>query len=145
MYLRGGVSRAPGGPAAEEGGSRTDHLMRGLFAAAYRFEQADIALSGRAGIALFPNDAPDADALLLRAEAALKKAKSSGERYFFYEQRMGERVSEHMALESQLRRALGKNEFVLHYQPKVEVDTRNVVGVEALIRWQHPELGLVPA
>jgi diguanylate cyclase (GGDEF)-like protein/PAS domain S-box-containing protein len=130
--------------SAEEVASRTDHLMRGLFAAAYRFEQADIALSGRAGIALFPNDAPDADALLLRAEAALKKAKSSGERYFFYEQRMGERVSEHMALESQLRRALGKNEFVLHYQPKVEVDTRNVVGVEALIRWQHPELGLVP-
>ena len=83
------------------------------------------------------------DTLFRNAEAALKMAKASGDRYLFYTQAMNEHVAEKMALENRLRQALEKDEFVLHYQPKVDLETRSIVGVEALIRWQSPELGLV--
>jgi EAL domain-containing protein (putative c-di-GMP-specific phosphodiesterase class I) len=77
-------------------------------------------------------------------EAALAKAKALGERYVIYTSALTERIGERLTLENKLRRALEKHEFVLHYQPKVEMETRRIVGVEALIRWQSPELGLVP-
>src|SRR5439155_1350606 len=78
------------------------------------------------------------------AESAVKRAKSQGERYLFYTAQMTERVAEKLALENKLRRALERDEFILHYQPKVDLERRSIVGVEALIRWQSPELGLVP-
>ena len=90
------------------------------------------------------NDGSDADALLRNAEAALEKTKASGERYLFYTQQMTERIGEKLALENNLRQALEKDEFVLHYQPKVDTVTRRIESVEALIRWQSPELRLVP-
>jgi EAL domain-containing protein (putative c-di-GMP-specific phosphodiesterase class I) len=74
----------------------------------------------------------------------LNRAKSTSERYLFYTQQMTERVAGHLILENKLRRALEKNEFVLHYQPTVDVETRRIVGIEALMRWQSPDLGLVP-
>lgn len=98
----------------------------------------------KAGIALFPNDGADAESLLRNAEAALMKAKQAGDRQLFYAPQMTERVAETLALENKLRQALEKEEFVLHYQPKVDLQSRAIVGVEALIRWQSPELGLVP-
>jgi len=104
----------------------------------------ELRVSTKAGIALFPNDGPDAETLFKNAEAALKKAKASGERYLFYTEEMTERVAEKLALENKLRQALENDEFVLHYQPKIDLETRAIVGVEALIRWQSPELGLVP-
>jgi len=73
----------------------------------------------------------------------LKKAKASGEKYLFYTQQMNERAAERLALESRLRQALEKGEFVLHYQPKEDLQSRRIVGVEALIRWMSPEFGLV--
>jgi len=82
--------------------------------------------------------------LLGNAEAALKKAKTGGDKFLFYAQKMNERVAENLALENKLRMALEREEFVLHYQPKVDLDSGAVVGLEALIRWQSPELGLVP-
>jgi EAL domain-containing protein (putative c-di-GMP-specific phosphodiesterase class I) len=82
--------------------------------------------------------------LFQNAEAALKKAKATGERYLFHTQQMTERIGEELALENKLRKALEKEEFVLHYQPKVDTSTRRIESVEALIRWQSPELGLVP-
>ena len=72
----------------------------------------------------FPSDGADAESLLKNAEAALKKAKASGERYLFYTQQMTERAAEKLALENQLRQALENEEFVLHYQPKVDLETR---------------------
>jgi EAL domain-containing protein (putative c-di-GMP-specific phosphodiesterase class I) len=96
------------------------------------------------GLALSPDDGKDPDRLFLRAESALKKAKASGERYLFYAETMSERVAENLSLEDKLRTALKREEFVLHYQPKVDIDSRRVVGLEALIRWQSAELGLVP-
>ncbi len=78
------------------------------------------------------------------AEAALKKAKASGDRYLFYTQKMTETVAGKLTLENQLRQALDKEEFVLHYQPKVSLASGKVTGAEALIRWNDPRTGLVP-
>jgi len=103
----------------------------------------EIRISTQAGVALYPADGEDPDSLFRNAEAALKKA-TSGERYVFYAKEMTERVADKVSLENKLRLALERDEFVLHYQPKVDSVTRRVVGLEALIRWQSPELGLVP-
>lgn len=104
----------------------------------------DVTLSALAGIAIYPYDGSDAEALLKNAEAALKRASSPGERTVFFTQEIGDRISERLSMETRLRRALGNEEFVLHYQPKVDLDTRALRGLEALIRWRSPELGLVP-
>jgi diguanylate cyclase (GGDEF)-like protein/PAS domain S-box-containing protein len=104
----------------------------------------DLALAFTIGAAVFPEDGADAETLFRNAEAALKKAKASGERYLFYAPEMNARVAESLTLENKLRRALDLGQFVLHYQPKVDVRTRALTGLEALIRWQDPELGLVP-
>jgi EAL domain-containing protein (putative c-di-GMP-specific phosphodiesterase class I) len=93
---------------------------------------------------MFPADGADADTLFRNAEAALKKAKASGNRYLFYTQTMNERVAENLTLENQLRRALDKEEFVLHYQPKVNLQSGKLTSAEALIRWNDPRTGLVP-
>ncbi len=114
------------------------------FGPPYAVGGTELRVSAKAGIALFPNDGADADALFQNAEAALKKAKATGERYLFHTQQMTERIGEKLALENKLRQALEKEEFVLHYQPMVDTATRRIDSVEALIRWQSPELGLVP-
>jgi diguanylate cyclase (GGDEF)-like protein/PAS domain S-box-containing protein len=98
----------------------------------------------KAGIAMFPNDGDTAEILCRNAEAALKKAKEAGDRYVFYTPELNARVAEALALENRLRGALEAGQFVLHYQPKVDTKTRALVGLEALIRWNDPELGLVP-
>ena len=120
-----------------------DQLLR-CFDDPFRLGDQELRVVGKAGIALYPEDGTDADTLFRNAEAAVKKAKNSGDRYLFYTQQMMEKVAEKLALENELRRALEKEEFVLHYQPKVELSTGRITGVEALIRWQHPERGLVP-
>ncbi|HEX2829184.1 MAG TPA: EAL domain-containing protein [Burkholderiales bacterium] len=97
-----------------------------------------------AGIAMYPTDGRDPDTLLANAEAALKQAKLRAERYVFYEAAMNARVAEKLTLESRLRRALDKDQFVLHYQKKIDVATGAAKGLEALIRWDDPEAGLVP-
>ncbi|MEO8360815.1 MAG: EAL domain-containing protein [Vicinamibacteria bacterium] len=97
-----------------------------------------------AGVALSPDDGPDADALVRNAEAALKKAKTRGEPLLFYAQKMTEAVAGALTMENQLRRAVERQEFVLHYQPKLSFRTRKLTGAEALIRWNDPGSGLVP-
>lgn len=104
----------------------------------------ELTLSAKAGIAFFPGDGTDAETLLMNAETAVNNAKTTGDRQAFYTQHLNASVGERLALESKLRRALEREEFVLHYQPKVDLDTRRLKGVEALIRWQSPDLGLVP-
>src|SRR6267143_1061610 len=121
-----------------------EQLLAECFGPPYAVIGTELRVSAKAGIALFPNDGADADALFQNAEAALKKAKATGERYLFHTQQMTERIGENLALENKLRQALEKEEFVLHYQPKVDTATRRIDSVEALIRWQSPELGLVP-
>ncbi len=107
------------------------------------FEGNEYRLSAKAGIALGPADGGDAETLLQNAESALARAKRSGERRLFYEPEMNARVGERLILESRLRVALEQNQFVLHYQPKFDSYTRTITGLEALIRWADPEMGLV--
>jgi diguanylate cyclase (GGDEF)-like protein len=111
---------------------------------AYQVGDTELRLATKAGFAICPNDGTDAETLFRNAEAALKRAKATGEPYLFYTDTMTARIAEQLTLENKLRQALERDEFVLHYQPKVELETRRIVGVEALLRWQSPELGLVP-
>jgi len=104
----------------------------------------ELRLAARAGISMFPADGQDADALIANAEAALKKAKDSAQRYLFYTSAMNGRVAERLSLETRLRNAIELEEFLLHYQPKVELKTGRVVGLEALIRWREKDGKLIP-
>ena len=101
-------------------------------------------LAAKIGVAVFPDDGTDADTLFQNAEAALKKAKTSRDRYLFYAQKMIETVAMSLGIENRLRRALERDEFVLHYQPKVNLVTGKLTGAEALIRWNDPVSGLTP-
>ena len=127
----------------EEFVRRNGARMQAYFGEPFLLGGRELRIWAKAGIAMFPEDGADADSLLKNAESALKKAKASGARFLFYTPHMTERVAEKLALENELRQALERDEFVLHYQPKVEVASREIVGVEALLRWQRPGKGLV--
>jgi len=116
---------------------------REVFGEPFQLGDTALRVSARIGVALCPTDGDDADTLLRNAEAALKRVSASAEKVLFYAPQMTERGAENLTLENKLQQALEKDEFVLHYQPKVDVETRRIVGVEALIRWQSAELGLV--
>ncbi len=110
----------------------------------FRLNDGVFRLAAKLGVALFPDDGADAETLFRNAEAALKKAKASGEHYLFYTQTMTAAVAAKLTLENQLRQALDNEEFVLHYQPKVKLANGKISGAEALIRWNDPRTGLVP-
>jgi PAS domain S-box-containing protein/diguanylate cyclase (GGDEF)-like protein len=119
-------------------------LAGSCFAEPYGVQGTELKLGAKMGLAIFPNDGVDAESLLVNAEAALRRAKETGERQVVYTPELTERTGARLTLESKLGRALERQEFVLYYQPKVDTATRSIVGLEALIRWQSPELGLVP-
>jgi diguanylate cyclase (GGDEF)-like protein/PAS domain S-box-containing protein len=114
-----------------------------LFGAPFDVDGRDVQLAAKTGIAVYPADGMDADALIRNAEAALKRAKETGERYLFYAPNINARVSEQVELEHRLRKAVERGELFLHFQPKLDLVTRRIVGLEALMRWQAPEGGLV--
>ena len=96
------------------------------------------------GIGIFPGDGHDPETLVRNADTAMYRAKDQGrDNYQLYAPAMNARALERLALENMLRKALSQNELVLHYQPIVELGSKNIVGLEALIRWQHPEQGLL--
>jgi len=109
----------------------------------FRLNEGVFRMAFKAGAAQFPDDGNDAETLFKNAEVALKKAKTSGEHYLFYTQQMAEAVAGKLSLENQLREAIDKGEFVLHYQPKIDLHSGKLTGAEALIRWQDPRSGLV--
>jgi diguanylate cyclase (GGDEF)-like protein/PAS domain S-box-containing protein len=110
----------------------------------YVLEGQELRVAARVGIALYPADGADADTLFRNAEAALKKSRDSGERYLFYAADMNARAAHVLSLETRLRKAVEERQFVLHYQPKIELTSDRICGLEALIRWQEPGVGLTP-
>jgi diguanylate cyclase (GGDEF)-like protein len=121
-----------------------DRWWREWLGSTFKVDDQELTLSAKAGIALYPADGTDANTLLRNAQAALKKAKDSPSKHVFYTPNLSEQLAERVTLESQMRRALENEEFVLHYQPKVDMAERRLVGVEALLRWKNPQLGLIP-
>jgi diguanylate cyclase (GGDEF)-like protein/PAS domain S-box-containing protein len=104
----------------------------------------DLHIDGSIGISIYPEDGEDAEMLIENADTAMHHAKESGRNNFqFFKAEMNLEAIERQSLEGGLRRALGREEFLLHYQPKVNLDTGEITGVEALIRWQQPDRGLV--
>jgi diguanylate cyclase (GGDEF)-like protein len=122
---------------------RAERLVEQL-SAPYVLGSNDCHVTVSIGISVFPADGSDAQALLKAADVAMYRAKDTGrDSYMFYSAAMNVHTLERLELESDLRHALERNEFLLHYQPKVEVATGLITGIEALLRWNHPRRGLV--
>lgn len=118
--------------------------MLAAFALPHRIDRHDLHIGVSIGISIYPENGRDAETLIKNADTAMYHAKESGRNnYQFFEQSMNARAVERHAIEAGLRRALERQEFVLHYQPKINLDNGAIVGAEALIRWQHPERGLL--
>ncbi len=109
-----------------------------------RVDERELVVSCSVGIAVFPDDGRDAETLIRNADAAMYHAKELGRaNYQFFTEKMNIAAARRLALESDLRRALARDELRMHYQPFVDASTGRVAGHEALVRWQHPERGLV--
>ena len=117
--------------------------MAELFAEPFLIEGRQIPVSLRSGVAIYPENGQDAGTLVQNAEAALKTAKASGEKMLRHKPGMNSALAERLSVEHRLRSALERNQFVLHYQPKVSLASGRIVGVEALLRWMDPVRGLM--
>jgi diguanylate cyclase (GGDEF)-like protein/PAS domain S-box-containing protein len=110
-----------------------------------RVEERDLSVSPSIGIAIFPDDGRDAETLIRNSDAAMYHAKEMGRaNYQFFTAEMNQAASRRLALEGDLRRALGRDELRVYYQPILDARTGRLAAHEALVRWQHPERGLVP-
>jgi diguanylate cyclase (GGDEF)-like protein/PAS domain S-box-containing protein len=127
---------------AEDAVICAEKMIRAL-AAPHQIGTHELHLTASVGIATFPGDAEDAEALIRNADVAMYQAKSNGRNnHQRFKSEMNAVASTHQSVETDLRLAIERREFVLHYQPKVNLKTGAIAGVEALIRWQHPQLGL---
>lgn len=110
----------------------------------YRIEGHDLYTSPSIGIAMYPSDGEDGETLMKNADAAMYHAKAAGRNNFqFFDSKMNDAVLERLNIENALRQALAQEQFLLHFQPILDLRTGRVVSVEALVRWLHPEQGLV--
>lgn len=109
----------------------------------FTLEGQDVFITASIGIALYPGDGTDGNSLLRNADAAMYACKEQGGNFRFYSPSMNAATLERLAVETGLRRAMERQEFVLHYQPVVEFSTGTILGLEALIRWQHQDRGLL--
>jgi diguanylate cyclase (GGDEF)-like protein/PAS domain S-box-containing protein len=136
-FLLTGISEATGATSVAR-------RLQAILDAPFMVEGHELYVTSSIGIGLYPEDGRDPQELLKSAGAALYRAKQAGgSNYQFYTADMSERALQKLALENQLRWALERKEFRVHYQPQVSINTGEVTGMEALVRWQHPEHGLI--
>jgi diguanylate cyclase (GGDEF)-like protein/PAS domain S-box-containing protein len=128
---------------AEDAAISARKTLRAL-TAPHIIDSKSLDISVSIGVSTYPIDGQDAESLINRADNAMYEAKQRGRNnYQFFRHEMHARLAERQSLEADLRCALGRNEFVLHYQPKLNLQTGQITGVEALIRWLHPQRGMV--
>jgi diguanylate cyclase len=128
---------------AEDAAISANRILRAV-ADVHRIDQHDLHVTASVGISIYPDDGEDAEALIKNADTAMYQAKDMGRQaYRFFEPNMNARAVERQSIEADLRRALERQELVLHYQPKIDLTTGAISGAEALIRWRHPSRGLI--
>jgi EAL domain-containing protein (putative c-di-GMP-specific phosphodiesterase class I) len=123
----------------------TARRMLQTVAQAHSVDQHDLHVTTSIGVSVFPDDGQDAETLIKNADTAMYQAKENGRQsYQFFKPAMNVRAVERQSIEESLRRALEREEFLVQYQPKVNLKTLEITGAEALIRWKHPVRGMVP-
>jgi len=121
------------------------YTLLNLFKQPFQIKHHTHYLTASIGIAFFPQNGQTPQSLIQAAETAMNSAKKKGKnQYAFYTQSLGDTLYEELTLENDMRSALVNNEFQLYFQPQIEMHSKKVIGLEALIRWQHPEKGLIP-
>lgn len=111
----------------------------------FSIDGSELSTSLSIGIAVYPDDGEDHDTLLKKADTAMYKSKDAGRNtYRFYTEQMNIDAVEHLQIRNNLRKGLEREEFVLHFQPQIDLSSNAVIGAEALIRWNHPEFGMIP-
>ncbi|MFJ5446017.1 EAL domain-containing protein [Methylobacillus methanolivorans] len=124
-------------------GKMAEQVLQRL-AQPYLIEGYELHSSSSIGIGIYPHDGSDAHSLLKNVDTAMYEAKSSGKNNFkFFTEKMREEINERLHMENHLRQALLREEFELHYQPQIEIASGRMIGMEALVRWNHPEWGMV--
>jgi diguanylate cyclase (GGDEF)-like protein len=128
-----------------EAASRVARQVLEALSRSFQVDGQDVFLTPSIGISIYPDDGTDDASLLRNAGVAMQHVKASGRNGVeFYSEKINTVSVERLLLETQLRGAIERDELVLHYQPKLDLRTGHIIGAEALLRWQHPELGLVP-
>jgi len=127
-----------------EGASNVAEKICRSVARPFVFMQQKMFVTTSIGISIFPDDGEDVSALIKHADSAMFRAKEKRNDFCFYERGMEAEIAKRLKLEQELRKAIDSDQLVLHYQPKVDFKTGELVGAEALVRWEHPLKGLVP-
>jgi len=130
--------------ATGEGAVAVANKLQTALEEPFALEGLSLDVEASIGVALYPDHAADADELLQRADIAMYTAKQTHAGFVLFDPKLDQHSPRRLALLGELRRAIEQQQLVLHYQPKVDAHTGRVLGVEALVRWQHPEHGLVP-
>ena len=127
----------------EAAGELALKLTNDVFKESYYLENQEIFVTASLGVSVYPEDGKDVESLIKNADTAMKRAKEDSRPYRLYSRELDMKAAERLTLETKLRKALENNEMQVYYQPKVNLLTRKIAGLEALIRWKHPEDGMI--